>query len=653
MFAQILLFSGYKKPLWYKVPSSCSDLQKGSVVTVPLRTQTVHGLVRFVSSQPPLDSGDLKAIIAIDQFPEDARYFEFLTALAQIYYTDSNGFFARMVQFLDQPKREEICVSDEEIECKPFAMPPLTDEQEKVTLFLKPRIEKNIYTPTLLCGLTGSGKTEVYKSLIIHTIGLQKTVLFLLPEVALAIAFVKRLSSELPREIMIVGFHAAASKEEKRSVWSALNSQKPLVIIGVHMPVLVPIGNLGLIIVDEEHELGYQEKRFPKISSKQAALLRASIYSVPILLGSATPAISSLYQVKQRKWHFFQLTKRFGGQLPSVELVELKKERARPHFWISARLHDAIADRLQKKEQSIIFLNRRGYAFFVQCFDCGFIFECNSCSVSLTLHDQNKLKCHYCNAESQLGRDCPRCKKLSASFLKKGIGTQQAVEILQKMFPAARIARADLDTTKLQKQWQATYADFVKGEIDILVGTQTVAKGHHFPNVTLVGILWADMNLHFPLFYATEAALQQLIQVAGRAGRTTQSSLVIIQIVERHEVFEFINEASYLRFYSEEIATRMLAGYPPCRYLIELVLQHKKAEIVSRESQEIAALLLKNIAGSGITLLGPTTPLVARIQNKESRIIYIKASTRAETDFLISCAQKQKLKSALFVTPIF
>jgi primosomal protein N' (replication factor Y) len=652
MFAQVILFSGYKKPLWYKIPHSYGYLKKGTIVTVPLQSQTVFGLVQFVQSHVPFDSINLKDIIAINQFPEDAHYFKFLEQLAALYYIDVNSLFSRIVQFLRQLPKKEFLINTP-FEQKNNDLPQMTDEQEKVIQFLKPRIEKGIFSATLLCGVTGSGKTEVYKALILHAIALEKTVLFLLPEISLALAFTKRLSFELPPAITIVGFHAAASNNEKKTVWNYVVNKKPLVIIGVHMPVFLPLSNLGFIIVDEEHEFGYQEKRFPKINSKQAALLRASSYSVPILLGSATPSISSLHQVKLKKWYFFQLTQRFGGQLPSVHVIELNKEKKRPHFWITNQLYDAIVHRLAKKEQCIIFLNRRGYAFCVQCFNCGFVFECTACSVRLTLHDKTILKCHYCNAQQQLSSECPQCKKES-SFIKKGIGTQQAVEILEKLFPNARIARADLDSTQLQKKWQATYTDFINGNIDILVGTQTIAKGHHFPHVTLVGVLWADMNLHFPFFYATEIALQQLIQVSGRAGRTSQSSEVIMQIIEKHDIFDLINESSYLKFYQNEIEHRISAGYPPYRFLIEITLQHKKYEIINEESHMLATLLQQNIHQlDQVSILGPTLPLIARIQNIESRIIYIKAYKKDDTDNLIHLIKKQKLKSSLFITPLF
>jgi len=317
--------------------------------------------------------------------------------------------------------------------------------------------------------------------------------------------------------------------------------------------MILPIANLGLVIVDEEHESGYQEKKHPKINTKDAAIIRSNMTGCPIILGSATPSISSLFNVKTKKWKFFQLKKRFAGTFPKIRTVFLNTKKFRKNFWISKELEDAIREKIASKEQVIIFLNRRGFSFFVQCKNCSFIFQCQNCSVSLTLHKDKRLTCHYCQYAIFQPERCPECKKHEKQFIKKGIGTQQVVTIIEELFPAAKIARADLDTTIRKKLWSQTIHDFEQGNIDILVGTQTITKGFHFPNVTLVGILWADLNLHFPIFNATETTLQQLIQVAGRAGRQHNESEVIVQTMSNHPVFNYLNETDYLKFYSSEI----------------------------------------------------------------------------------------------------
>ena len=309
--------------------------------------------------------------------------------------------------------------------------------------------------------------------------------------------------------------------------------------------------------------------------------------------------------------------------------------------------------RIKDKQQVILFLNRRGYSFFVQCKACSFIFECTNCSVSLTLHEQQQLICHYCGFLRNLPPACPSCKVDEKSFLKKGIGTQQLVNVVQKLLPEARIARADMDTSAKKKQWKETMQQFQAGEIDILVGTQTITKGYHFPKVTLVGIIWADLNLHFPRYNATETTLQQLIQVAGRAGRQTEHSLVIVQTMTQHHVFDFLKETSYLRFYQQELAIRQEVGYPPCKRLVEIECKHANEQTVHTESLQLAQTLLNTIEQHElpVQLLGPAKPPIAKIKNAHTRILFLKSDTMHVLYRLFQSADSTLYKSSIFFTP--
>lgn len=653
MFIQVRLLNGFIRPLWYRVPDNWhySNLN-GVIVTVPLRNTIIPAIVQHVSSHAPSAAYEIKEAHGIEPFPADAEYKKFTHQLGQYYQVDPFYFVKRVRSFV-ATKQEPTLNQDLSFNHHNAHEISLTSEQQTVADFLKPRITDQIFTPTLLHGVTGSGKTEVYKELIMHTIAQQKTVLLCLPEVTLAVAFEHRLRNQLPAHVPVFSFHSAVGPKEKRILWQNLLNKKPMVIIGVHLPVLLPIANLGLIIIDEEHEPGYQEKKHPKINSKEAAILRAQLYQVPILLGSATPSLSSLYNVKHRKWHFFQLKNRFGGSFPKIETVMLSDKKARKNFWISDMLYKAIQDRLHKHEQTIIFLNRRGYSFFVQCKQCSFIFECQTCSVSLTLHNENQLSCHYCGQHKQLPTSCPSCKGSDAEFLKKGIGTQQVVAILQKLFPQARIERADMDTASKKKKWQFTVEAFSKGEIDILVGTQTITKGYDFPGVTLVGILWADLNLHFPIFNAAETTLQQLIQVAGRAGRHTKESLVIVQAMDDHTIFSYLNEIDYLSYYQQELGNRKELGYPPCKRLVEIELKHTNEQEIERDAHNLASTLisLQNRLRSEVTILGPAKPPVYKIKNIYSRKIYLKSSGMNEIVELWQAVDMKQYKSLIFFTP--
>ncbi len=652
MFITVKLLNGFQEPLLYSVPNSWpSQPVLGSIVQVPLRNRVVPALVTQITHSKPVQvSFAIKDAHSLEEFPRDPRYLHFVSQLARYYAIEPILLIKRLKQFLIQTTEPIPYRYDAQ---QRSSIPSLTPEQEQVASFLMPHITHPSYTPTVLHGVTASGKTEVYKKLMLHALQEHKSVLLLLPEVTLAVAFAQRLRAELPAHTPLYSFHSATSGQEKRTVWHHLINQQPVIIIGVHLPVLLPIPNLGLIIIDEEHETGYQEKKHPKINSKDAAIWRAQLYNIPLLLGSATPSLQTLYNVEHKKWHFFQLKNRFAGSFPAIKVVLLTDKTERKNFWISTPLYKAIKERLERQEQTIIFLNRRGFSFFVQCSQCSFVFTCQHCSVSLTLHANNQLTCHYCAYTMPLATHCVQCNADESSLLKKGIGTQQIVSILQKLFPTARIARADLDTTSQQKKWDDTIQKMHAGDIDILVGTQTVTKGYDFARVTLVGIIWADLNLHFPLFNATETTLQQLIQVAGRAGRKTDKSLVIVQAMQQHDIFNYLNEIDYLQFFHDARSTRQLLGYPPCKRLVEIEMKHHNAQTLDQEAHRLAHYLItqKNQAVYPIQILGPSKPPVHTIAKTHIRKIYIKSDDIGIVINLFNSINTQKYKSSLFFTP--
>lgn len=658
MFIQVRLLNGFKENLLYSIPPDWDQKPVvGSIVHVPLRARIVQAVVVQVFAEKPNDiKFAVKDAHALESFPTDTRYFAFIEQLAQYYQLESLYFLKRIRQFLHQNEKKVASVPVKDMQDKSAASKNqvrLTDEQQNVSDFLLPCIKNAAYTPTVLHGVTGSGKTEVYKTSLEHAIQQGKSVLLLLPEVTLAVAFAHRLRKELSDSIILYSFHSASTAKEKKLLWKSVLANKPIVIIGVHLPIFLPIANLGLIIVDEEHEVGYQEKKHPKINSKEAAIWRAQLYNIPILLGSATPSLQTLHNVKTKGWHFFQLKKRFGGSFPVVKTVLLSDKKQRKNFWISDMLYAAITDRLAKKEQTIIFLNRRGYSFFVQCKPCGFIFACPTCSVSLTLHDTGMLTCHYCSYALQQPRVCPQCKVDESEFIKKGIGTQQVVTILQKMFPHASIARADMDTTAKKKQWQETIDRMYSGDIDILIGTQTITKGYDFPKVTLVGILWADLNLNFPMFNAAETALQQLIQVAGRAGRQCADSLVIVQSMQNHEIFAYLNEIDYLSYFADALQSRAAVGYPPCKRLVEIELKYGCDATIERESNLLVDEMwhIKAQKKLDIQILGPAKPPVHTIKNIHSRKIYLKGDAMSHIIILFQAINTKRYVCSIFFTP--
>jgi primosomal protein N' (replication factor Y) (superfamily II helicase) len=647
MYITVQLLNGFKKPLTYKI-SQCENNVSlvGRIVEIPLKTYTTYGLVvaqQHTLSHEPMYT--IREINSFTQFPEDTHYFTFLQTIAQHHQIDSYTLLKRLQSFIKDAKN--ITTPAPHTHSTTSSPVILTQEQQHIVQQISPHITSGNYTPAVLHGVTSSGKTEVYKKLMSHAHTQHKSSIIVLPEVTLAMRFEQIFRTSLSN-IPIYSFHSASTPKEKQQLWQALLQKKACIVIGVHLPILLPINNLGLIIVDEEHEHGYQEKKYPKLHTKECALLRAHEYKVPIILGSATPSLTSLHNVKTRGWHYFTLTKRFSGAFPTISVVSLMEHKAiRKNFWISHELELAIRERLAKKEQSIIFLNRRGFSFFIQCAQCAHIPYCPQCSVSLTLHEDHTLRCHYCNTTLPTPQKCPMCTH--DKIIKKGIGTQQVVSILSKIFPTAVIARADLDTTTKKKLWAHTIQQVQDGTIDILVGTQTITKGYHFPHVTLVGILWADLNLHFPMFNASESTLQQLIQVAGRAGREHKKSTVIVQTMSEHDIFSYLSEHRYQQFYENECKKRQILSYPPYGRLVEIALIHKQETTVEKESTYIAHILKQY---NDLIILGPSIPPIAKIKNYHKRTLYIKGR-----DIRVIAHAYQKItsgtfKSSIYYTPI-
>jgi primosomal protein N' (replication factor Y) (superfamily II helicase) len=657
MYVTVKLLNGCQQRLTYSIPSSWQlSKPQGAVVTVPLRQRTELALIEEVIEKPTTHYS-IKEAITYEPILSEPLYKQFMQRLSAYHALDPVYLYKRLCAFLKQsPEKIETNAPDNTSFTTPLqAGTHLTHEQQHIVDAIAPYITNTTYQPCVLHGVTGSGKTEVYYRLMQHAASLGKAILFLLPEVALAAQFAKLFRARNELNIPIFDFHSATSAPDKRALWQALRTEQPLVAIGVHLPILLPLRHLGIIIIDEEHETGYQEKKHPKINTKEGALLRAATHQIPILLGSATPSIATLHNVNQRGWKLFTLEKRFSGAFPDVKVVKLtpcKEKRA--YFWISKELEQAIADRLSKKEQILIFINRRGYSFFVQCSTCGSIVTCNNCSVSLTLHEGNILRCHYCNFSMTLAPEhvCLQCK--GTTFIKKGIGTQQVVTIIQQLFPYARIDRADLDATINRKKWQKTIQAFHNQEIDILVGTQTITKGYHFPHVTLVGILWADIQLSMPTYNAAETTLQQLIQVAGRAGRQHPNSTVIVQTMLDHTLYTYLPEERYRDFYAYEAEHRHLLCYPPFVRFAEIELRHSRQEIVEKESAHYADALadhIKKDTATAITILGPAQPPVHKIKNMHIRKIYLKAEKISDLSNLYQTLQAIPWQSTIFFTP--
>lgn len=504
---------------------------------------------------------------------------------------------------------------------------PLTDHQKNALKSIKKTFEtKNI---TLFKGITSSGKTEIYAHLIQETLSKGKQVLYLLPEIALTTQLIARLQQYFGNYLSV--YHSKYSVNERVEVWNNVlsNSEKAQVIIGVRSSLFLPFSNLGLIIVDEEHEPSFKQfNPAPRYHARDAATVLALHYKSKVLLGSATPSVESYSNFKQGKFGFVELNFRYKNiLLPEIELVDIKekyrKKRMKGHF--SDRMLTMISETLAEKEQIILFQNRRGYSPLVECEDCGVSPECPNCDVSLTYHNYKKeLRCHYCGYKQAMLQNCKACGSYKLNT--KGFGTEQIEEELVSLFPNAKIGRMDLDTTRGKYAYQKIIHQFQNQEIDILVGTQMLSKGLDFGNVTLVGIMNADNMLNFPDFRAYERSYQLMVQVSGRAGRMKKRGRVAIQTYNPyHQILQQVSTNSYEQMYNEQMNDRWKFKYPPYYKLIKITLKHKN-EAKLDEGANWMSQSLKNQFGDYV--LGPSTPSVARIQNNYIRNILIKISLK-------------------------
>jgi len=499
----------------------------------------------------------------------------------------------------------------------------LSEFQEKAYTEIKETFkEKDI---TLLHGITSSGKTEIYAKLIKETLAEGKQVLYLLPEIALTTQLISRLQQYFGDSISV--FHSKYSLNERVEVWKNLLHQKKKaqIILGARSSIFLPYDKLGLIIVDEEHETSYKQfEPSPRYHARDSAIVLAKIHEAKILLGSATPSIESTYNAKQKKYGLVTLDRRYGNVLlPEIELVNIKekyrKKLMKGHF--SDRMIALIAEALTEKEQIIIFQNRRGFAPIVTCNTCGVSPECPNCDVSLTYHKfKSELKCHYCGYARSMPKVCGACGGVSLTT--KGFGTEQIELEIQEIFPNAKVARMDLDTTRGKNGYYKIIQAFQSQEVDILVGTQMLSKGLDFANVSLVGILNADNMLNFPDFRAHERSFQMMVQVSGRAGRAKKRGKVAIQTFNPyHQILQQVTTNNYAAMYKEQLEERYQYKYPPLLRTIKVTLKHKNFNKVNRASEWLATSLRNQFKEN---VLGPTAPVVARVRNQYIKHILIK-----------------------------
>ncbi|MGT2884865.1 primosomal protein N' [Streptococcus ferus] len=499
----------------------------------------------------------------------------------------------------------------------------LNKEQEAIVNQLTAAIGKSD-TPYLLEGITGSGKTEVYLQLIDKVLELGKTAIVLVPEISLTPQMTHRFISRFGHRVAIM--HSGLSDGEKFDEWRKIKSGQARVVVGARSAIFAPLENIGAIIIDEEHEASYKQESNPRYHARDVALLRAKHHKAVLLLGSATPSIESRARASRDVYHFLQLKHRANprAKIPQVEILDFRDyigKQTSTNF--TPVLVAKIKERLERKEQVVLMLNRRGYSSFIMCRECGYVDQCPNCDISLTLHmDTKTMNCHYCGFSKLIPRNCPNCQ--SASIRYYGTGTQKAYDELMELVPQARVLRMDVDTTRKKGAHQKILDQFGRHEADILLGTQMIAKGLDFPDVTLVGVLNADTSLNLPDFRSSERTFQLLTQVAGRAGRADKPGEVLIQTYNpNHYAIQLAKEQDYEAFYRYEMGIRRQLSYPPYYFTVGLTLSHKDEAFLVRKAYDVLGMLKQDLSDK-VTFLGPTAKPVARTHNLYHYQIIIK-----------------------------
>ncbi len=510
-----------------------------------------------------------------------------------------------------------------------FARPPhvLNTHQQAAFDAIRAAVEARTFQTLLLQGVTGSGKTEIYLNAIEAALAIGRGALLLVPEIALTPAVAGQFFHRFGDRVAIL--HSAFGDSERAEQWRRIRSGAAGVVVGTRSGVFAPVANLGLIVVDEEHDQSYKQEETPRYNGRDVAIVRAQAAGACIVLGSATPSLESRYNVTRGKHKLLLLPERVEQRpLPKVELIDMRMEflETRKQNTFSRRMIEEIGARLANGEQTMVLLNRRGFSSFVSCRSCGERVQCANCAVTLTYHRRDqRLLCHYCNYAERVPKHCPKCHSEHIYFL--GIGSERVEEELHRQFPEARIARMDRDTVTGKRAYETILTGFREGNYDILVGTQMIAKGHDIPNVTLVGVVSADVGLGMPDFRAAERTFQLLTQVAGRAGRGSLPGEVLVQTINPdHYAIRFASAQDYDQFYEKELQFRRMMRYPPFSALANVLVRSESQEEALKLSGDLGALLTP--PPEQLKVLGPAEAPVPRLKKEFRYQLLIKGASR-------------------------
>ena len=571
--------------------------------------------IDMLEKKAELSKRNTKQIMVIDYFISNPKPIERQKILSLLGISssvikslvDKGILYESMQEVYRDPYQDRIFEHTEPLQ--------LTEEQSVAIKPILQTIEEKRHDVFLLYGITGSGKTEVYMQSIQKVLEEGREGIVLVPEISLTPQMVNRFKGRFGDEVAVL--HSGLSIGEKYDEWRKIQRKEVRVAVGARSAIFAPFENLGIIIIDEEHETSYKQEDNPRYHARDVAIERARTHNCPVILGSATPSLETFARAKKGVYQLLTLSKRMNDQsLPTVDIVDMREElREGNRTMFSRVLYDKLQDRLMKKEQTVLFLNKRGHSSFVMCRDCGYVIQCPNCDISLTYHRyQQQMKCHYCGYEAVVPTICPECTSEHIRYF--GTGTQKVEEELGKIFPEARVIRMDVDTTSRKGSHEKLLTAFQEGKADILLGTQMIAKGLDFPNITLVGVLSADTMLHLPDFRSSEKTFQLLTQVSGRAGRHELAGEVVIQTYSpEHYSIELAGQQDFDQFYQKEMMIRKIHQYPPFYYLALITVSHEELMKVVDVTEKIAVLLSSRLS-KGAHILGPVASPIPRINNK-------------------------------------
>jgi primosomal protein N' (replication factor Y) (superfamily II helicase) len=639
MYADIAVCLPLTRTFVYKVTE---PVEAGCRVVVPFRNREVEGFVVGLRKEPPkeIEVHSIRSII--DRAPlVRPDIFELCRWISDYYVSPPGevlksalppGISARHVERGPKPAttsgHQTFGNHCENVVAgfSPCSSLTLTNDQART--FEAIRNGRGFHT-TLLHGVTGSGKTEIYMRAADHFLSAGKTSLILVPEIGLTPQLTARFAARFPGRTAVL--HSSLTKRQRIDEWLRIYTGEAPIVIGTRSAVFAPLQNIGLIVVDEEHETSYKQEEVPRYSARDTAVMRGKLAEAAVVLGSATPSMESFRNAESKKYEYAALTTRVEDRpLPGVEIVNMREEYAAEGKQVvfSRRLLQAVAVRLERREQAMILLNRRGYAAFLLCRHCGLTFQCNSCSVAMTYHRAiDKLLCHYCGLARRPPARCPECESEYIHYV--GIGTERLEAELKSLFPDARIGRIDRDTMRHMRDYERVLGGFAAGDIDVLVGTQMIAKGHDFQRVTLVGVIGADAALSLPDFRAAERTFQLLTQVAGRSGRGDQPGEVVIQsYFPDHYTFQLACGQRFEDFYARESRYRKAMFYPPFTALAGILVTDRDAGRAARTAREVGEFL-DTVRSNSIRILGPAPAPLERIKRLHRHQLLIKSSSRS------------------------